>query len=189
MILAGPDVNEPLEAVHRTQDAVHPTKARRRHGGVMRMTAEPHFALLRHRHDPLQEVSDPLPHRFFTHRPALRRRSILFSLVVDEGAVTGPATPTRAFGPHHAEDCEVVLDGGNAGFGHVADHLANLLDFAIALGTLAQHDVWILCPADVRGTERQGHHVQLDPEPLNPLTQPVQPFYRPALVKGSRGEG
>src|SRR5438105_5431416 len=150
MVLAGHDVKETLEAVHRAKNTLHPTKARWRHGGVMRVTAEPHFALLGHGHDPLQHVGDPLPHGVCTHRPTLSGWSILFSLVVDEGAVTGAATPTRAFGPHHAEDCEVVFDGGNAGFSHVADHLANLLDFAVALGALAQHDVWILCPADGR---------------------------------------
>src|SRR5262249_31341862 len=109
VILAGHDVNEPLEAVNRTKGTMYPAKSAARHGRVMRVAAQPYLALLRHRDDALEKIRDPLPHGLFANRPAFRRRPILPGPVIDEGAVAGISAPGCALGPHDTQDREVVL--------------------------------------------------------------------------------
>src|SRR5437016_5795998 len=101
------------------------------------MTGEPHLALLRHRHAPLEEIGDPLPVLLGTDATGLGQR-VLPGPVVDEGAVIVPAAALGRFGADDAEDAEVVLERRNARLGGVADHLANGVDLAVPLRTFAE---------------------------------------------------
>ena len=67
--------------------------------------------------------------------------------------VTGVAAAGRAAGPQYTEDAHVVLDAGNLRRRTVLDHGLNLLDVAVALGTLAQHDCRMTFAIDMAGRQ------------------------------------
>ena len=76
---------------------------------------------------------------------------------------------------HDAQDGHVILHHRNAGLGAIADHLADVVDLAVALRTLAQHDVGILRAGDVARAKRQRDRVQSDTERFNTLAQAREP--------------
>ena len=56
----------------------------------------------------------------------------------------------------------------------IADHLADVVDLAVALRTLAQHDIGVFGLRDVARTHRQRDHGQRDAMRFNPLAQFLQ---------------
>src|SRR5262249_7459272 len=90
---------------------------------------------------------------------------------VDERAVAGAAAARRALGANDAEDRQVVLQARDTGLGRGPDHGADVVDLAIALGALAEHDVGVLGARDVRRAEWQGHGVEGDAVKLNALPE------------------
>ena len=65
------------------------------------------------------------------------------------------AAARRAAGAQHAEDAHVVFDRRNAGLRAVADEGLQLLDVAVALRALRQHDGRMLFRVDVAGREKR----------------------------------
>ena len=63
------------------------------------------------------------------------------------------AAARHAAGAQHAENAHVVFDGGNAGLRAVANEGLQLLDVAVALRTLRQHDGGMLFVIDVARLE------------------------------------
>ena len=59
------------------------------------------------------------------------------------------AAAWHAAGAQHAENAHVVLDGRNAGLRAVADEGLQLLDVAVALRALREHDGRMLFVIDV----------------------------------------
>ena len=166
------DPDEPLQAVDAAEHGLDAAKAlAARHARIVRMAGEADLVLLGHRHDALEEIGDPLPVDILVDRPGRRQRRILLRLVVDERAVDGAAAPGRRLGAHDAEDGHVVLERRDARARGVADHLADVVDLAVALGALAEHDVRHLGPRDVVGAHRQRHHVERDAERLDVLAK------------------
>ena len=90
--------------------------------------------------DAIEEVGDALPEGVGAdHAGAGERRFGMrfgeLPLVIERVAAAG-----HAAGAQHAENAHVVFDGGNAGLRAVADEGLQLLDVAIALRALRQHD-------------------------------------------------
>src|SRR5262249_11636836 len=96
--------------------------------------------------------------------------------------------PASGFRADDSKQREVVLEARNAGARGVADHLADVVDLPVALGTLAEEDVRILGPRDFVRAEGQRHHVERDAERFHALAQARQPVDRPGVVELCRGE-
>jgi hypothetical protein len=99
------------------------------------------------------------------------------------GTVHRTAASSSGFGAHNSQDAQVVLQSGYAGAGSVANHLADVVDLSISLGAFAEHEIGILSTRDVSGTKRKRHHLELDTEGLDALSQLRQTFHRPLLIK------
>ena len=160
-----------------------------RHAGIVRMAAKTHLALLGHRNDPLEKIGDPLPHRVRADGPRFLGADRLAWPCRRRRYCSGPRRGPGGFGPHHAEEREVVLDGRDAGLGHVADHLAYGVDFPVALGLLPSMMLRILGPADGGAAQRQGHHAELDAETFDALPQLDQAGHGPVVVHRAGRKG
>ena len=175
--------------VHAAEHAVNAAKALRLgHGGVVRMAGQAHLVLLRHGHDALHEIADALPGLLRAHRPGFGRRVPVGRLLVIESAVSGAAAARGGFRAHYAENRHVVFQQPDARLRCVADHLADVVDLAVALRALAQHDVGALGPGNVGGAERQRHGLQLEAERFHVLAAARERFHRPVLVQLGRGQ-
>ena len=127
-----------------------------RHTRVMRMTGELHFVFFSNRDNPLQKVTDPFPISICINRASLRQRRLLFGFVVDERTVHGAASASSRLGADNSQDAQVVFQSREAGAGRVANHLADIVDLPISLGTLAEHEIGILRIRNVVRTKRSG---------------------------------
>ena len=95
--------------------------------------------------DALEEVRDALPVGVCVDTARLRSAAGPARLVVDERAVARAAAARRRL-PFATTPRNVMLylSAGMPARGGVADHLADVVDLAIAVRALAQHDVGIL---------------------------------------------
>src|SRR5581483_2592591 len=100
-----------------------------------------------------------------------------------EGTVSAIAAARGRLGADHAQDTHVVLKRWDSGFGGVTDHLADVVDLAVPLGALAQHDVRVFRLRDVRGTQRQRHAIELDAVRFDAFAQLRQTLYGQGLVE------
>jgi hypothetical protein len=66
-----------------------------------------------------------------------------------------------------------------------ADHLTDVVDFAVAIRALAEHDVRQLEAADVVRAHRQRHHVERDAERFDVLAEARERLDRPLLVESN----
>src|SRR5689334_21033323 len=137
VIRALADADEAFQAVNRAEHGFDAAESfARRHRGILRMTREAHLVFLRDGDDAIEEVRDALPVHVRGHRPRGRRRGLLRRLIVDERAVSRAAASWLGAAANDAEQRHVVLECGNTRPGRVADHRADGVDLAIALGTL-----------------------------------------------------
>lgn len=130
-----------------------------------------------------QKVGDTLPHHIGANRAGFGKWRVLRRLVVHECAVFTPAPAGGGLSTNHAQNRHVVLQEWNTGLCAIANHLADIVDFVIALGTFAQYDIGILSLGNVSGAERERHCRQSDAERFNALAQTFQTFYRPLFIK------
>ena len=117
------------------------------------MASHPDFVFLGHWDDPLKEIRDALPGGFRGDGPSLgERRGVMHGFLIDEGTVMRAAAAARRLRPHHTQDRQIVFQRGDAGARGIANHLADGVDLAVALGAFAQHDVGVFRARDVTGT-------------------------------------
>ena len=117
------------------------------------MTGHADFVLVGHGDDAIEKVGDALPESVGADRAGFGERGFgmrfgELPLVVERVTAAGHAADAQ-----HAEDAHVVLDGRNAGLRAVADEGLQLLDVAVALGALREHDGGMLFAIDVAGFE------------------------------------
>ena len=117
-----------------------------------------------------------------------RRRRVL-ELVEVEAAVAGAAAAGDRAGAQHAQEGEIVLDCRDADLAGVADHLADGVDFAVALGAFAEDDVGVLRPRDEGAAHGQRDHVEADAGLLDALAQLRQAVHGPRLVELAQRQG
>src|SRR4051812_44021381 len=104
------------------------------------MASHADLVFLGNRYDALEEVGNPLPVRVRVYLPGNGQRRILLGALVDELAVARSSASRRGAAARDADDREVVLDLHDAGARAVANHLADVVDVAIAVGTRPQID-------------------------------------------------
>jgi hypothetical protein len=68
----------------------------------------------------------------------------------------------------------------------MANHLADVVDFAVALGALAQHDAGIFRASDVTGAERERYHIEANAERLDAFAQARKAFDGPVRIHADR---
>ena len=153
-----------------------------RHARILWMERHPHLVLLGHRNDPLEEVGDALPVGVRVDLAGDGQRRILLRAGVDELAVARGPAPGRRARARHAQQREVVLHLVDARLRAVADHLADVVDVAIAIRVLAQEDRGHLGARDLRGAHGQGHHVERDPVRRDALAALRQGVHRPRVI-------
>src|SRR5215471_3685517 len=181
---AGVGFDKALQSAYAAQYGVHPAVALGGwHPGVVRMAGHAYFVFLRHGNDAIEKVSDALPVRIFADRSGLREWRILPSIVINKSAVPAAATAARGLRANHTENVQVVFEGRNTRLGGVANHLADAIDLAVPLGTLAQQDARVFISRNVMRAHGQRNHVQLDPVRLDTLPQAYQAFFGPMLIE------
>jgi len=146
------------------------------------MTRHADLVFFGHRDDPLQEIRNALPGGLFTDRAGFGERRILRRFLIHKSAVVRAAAARRGLRTHYAENGHVVLQGRDAGVRGIANHLADIVDFAVALGTLAQHDIGVLRLGDIGGAERHRDHLEANAERLDAFSQTAERCGRPTLV-------
>ena len=177
---------KPLDGAEHAVDAAVGLSARQ--GGVVRVAAEPHFALFRDGDHALEKVRYPVPHLLIVGGRAVQGRRAL-ELGVVEAAVAGAATAGDRASAQHPQQSEIVLDGGDPDLARVADHLTDSVDFAIALRAFAENDVGHLRPGDERAAHRQRDHVERNAGFLDAVAQLRQAVHGPRIVEPARGQG
>ena len=113
--------------------------------------------------DALEEIRDPLPGDVGRDLSGPGQRRILAGIGQPPRAVARAAPTGSRPGSQDPQEAHVVLERRNPGLGAGRDHLLNVFDVAIALGTFPQHDCAAGLVVDMaRRQEWQGHHVQRD---------------------------
>ena len=133
------DLNEALESVDIAHDPVDAAQTlgpgyRR----VVRVAAEADFVFGGNWNDALEKISDALPHGVGVDAAGFGQR-LLRGVGVDEGAILRAAAARHVAGADDAEIVEVVLHGGDAGLGGMADGVADRIEGLVAV-VGAEHD-------------------------------------------------
>ncbi len=136
--------------------------------------------------DPVQKIGDALPGLILADGSGFGERRVLFGVGIDERAELRLPAAGRGAAADDAQDAHVVLQLRDAGAGGVAHHLLDVLDFAIALRALAEHDVGILALGDVGGAERERHGFERDAVGFDALAEFGESFDGPRSVKFRR---
>jgi len=178
---AGADLDETAQAIRTAQHAVDAAVARRQ-PRIARMAGHAHLAFGGHGDHGVQEARDPFPVQRggdgFGEARLRRGRALQIP-----GAVAAAAAPGRhALGALVLQGAQVVLDGGDAGFGSLAHHVADELDLAGARLALAEHETGDRAAAHVELGHGQGDHLQVDAEPAALPSLLLQLGHVPAVV-------
>src|SRR6266508_2621722 len=118
------------------------------------MTSHLHLVFRRDGNDPIEEVRDPLPVRVGIDLPGNRQRRILLRALEDELAVARGSASLRGTAARNADEGEVVFHLEDAGLRAIPDHLADVVDVAIAFRALAKIDGWQFRARDLRRAHR-----------------------------------
>ena len=159
------------------------------HGGVVGVAGHFDFVFVGDGDNAIEEVGDAFPIDVGGDGAGFGKRWFLLAFGVAEAALDGSATALGGFGGDDAEDGHVVLDGTDAGGFDVFDHLADVVDGAIAFGGLAVHDGGVFVLGDVGRAEGEGHHVKVDAELFDAVFEGFETVDAPFLVELAGGEG
>ena len=141
----------------------------------MGMAGGSDLVFVANRNDALEEIRDPLPGDVGRDLSGPGQRRILVGIGQPPRAVARAAPAGSRPGSQDSQEAHVVLERRNPGLGAGRDHLLNVFDVAIALGTFPQHDCAAGFVVDMaRRQEWQSHHVQRNSVLFTEVTRPLQ---------------
>ena len=157
------DRDEFAESFGGSQHANDALEAPGRHSRVVGMAGGSDLVLVADGNDAVEEIRDPLPGDVGRDLSGPGQRRILAGIGQPPRAVARAAPTGSRPGSQDPQEAHVVLERRDPGLGAGRDHLLNVFDVAIALGTFPQHDRAAGLAVDMaRRQEWQGHHVQRD---------------------------